>query len=397
MQTSHFSDANAATFTLERKRRQVVLYNPELTFNRIIEQKSGDPLSIIYSIDSQAFLKELREDNLSSLFKITLACRQTRLGASMWDALFNDSQQSATPLTSCVFLAQNNYSPIPQDRVMYTSNFLNFNMPITRSHLNHVTTGDRIGIAIYDKAQDKVYVLLYIVEDFGVAKNTSLDNQLIVTVPAANIKLEHALLLDHEGNLIIHAMEEDNQFDETVAKPFVEWLIDTVDEIGEGFPWKPHFLPFIPREYRRTEIEEWITQQEDHALTVSYDEFEQVCKKAYRRLREPRRNGPRLRPGARERDEQPRQEKKTALKPPVIEVATLTDHYLIRFKLGNAGDDTTYRVECADLGKRIHVETFLSNKDLEHVMIDESSRVMPLSPGKFGTDKAYLRYFSLSF
>jgi hypothetical protein len=394
MQTSHFSDGHAAPFSIERKRRVVDLYDSNLTFNRIIEQKQNDAQSIVYSIDSKAMLEELRKENLDALYKITLACRQSRAGNSAWDVLFNEVQLRGN--AACIFFTRHDYSPIPQDRIIYASNFLNFSMPITRSHLNHVITGDRFGISINDVTTGNVYVLLYLVEEFGTTIKIGHPDEPGLLIPGMNVKLEHALLLNHEGELIISSMEEGAEFNEEKAKPFVEWLIDTVDDIGEGFPWKPHFLPFIPRSYKRSLLEDRLLSQKEVAVDVSFDEFEEVCRSAYRRVRDSRRNSaPRLRPGARN-DQRPHQDNKVDAKPPVVEIFTYNGDYYAHFALGCPTNDTMYRIPQDSLGKKVSVETFFSNKDLENILIEESSKVLVLSPDRFG-DQSYYRLFSLSF
>ena len=382
-----FSFSNGTTTTIDisnqKTPREVVQpYIQDLRFNKIVENKrNNDPSTIIYSIDHVEFLKSLKNDQLEDLSKITLACRPTRDGVGIWDTLFNSNNRQA--ITACILTAQHDFSPIPQNRVVVTSQFLNFSMTVSRIHLSQVVKGDRVGIAINDMIRQITYVLFYIVEDKCVVRSNIEDvDEIKTVVPAVNLRMEHAVRSDYEGNATIVSVNEESSFNDN-AIPFMTWLMDTVYDIPGSYSWKPHFLPLFVKSFERDTIEDRLVAENTNASIVSYTEFENKCRKLYRQAKQNRNIK------TREQSDTNR----SPIKLPIIEVVSFEDNYQVKLD-----DDrgSVFIFQKDSLGNQLFTETFLTNQDIKGVVIDESSKLFILSPSKFG-ENVYLRYFTLNF
>ena len=379
--TTTLVTAHHNTFT-----RSIQPYDSTLRFNKIVSSRDSDPSSFIYSIDPSAFLKVLESDQLKDIITITLAgCPVRNNGVGLWDTLFDSSVKHS--MSACVLTAQKDYTPIPQNRTVVASQFLNFSMPVSRVHLSEIVVGDKIGIAINDLTQQLTYILLYTVDErCSVTSTVRNDEGRTSLIPAINLRMEHAIRMDYEGSATVVDIDEDHPMD-PLAVPFMTWLADTAYDVSQSYPWKPHFIPSIPESFNRELIEERLEKEAPQAKEVSYSDFEQACRNLYQSFKQQRPAAPvaaRRRPKAKTRGD-------VRIPLPRMEVITFANSF--RVKLEN---DEIYAFSKESLGYQNVSETFLMNKDLENIVIEESPKVLILSPSKFG-ENAYLRYFTLSF
>lgn len=396
MQDRSFSSGRPMLFNLNRPASTVTKpYDSSLLFNKIVDPgKNADPTSAIYSIDAAKILKVLEADNIDQLFQITLACRPTRNGVGMWDTLHNSTNRQS--MNACVFAAASDYTPLSQDRVAVISHHLNYAMLISRIQLNQLSVGDKVGISINDISKGLVYILLYTIDTMvNVTSTSTNDNDRSHLIPGVNLTMNHALRIDDESNVTVVDMQEDQEFDNAKTTPFVQWLVDTVYNIVDAYPWKPHFLPYVVNSLDREVIEARLIKDKAEAKEISYSEFQELCRSIYRKSKGrvvTVGNNIRKRPGAKDSNA-PR---KTQTKLPVVEVATIGETYYAKFDGIDDRTGTTYAISVDGLEKHKVVETFFTNNDLIGINVIESSKVMPLSPGEFG-ENSYLRYFTLNF
>lgn len=393
MQDRSFSSGRPVLFDLNRP-FNVKPYDSSLSFNRIVDAgKPTDPTSAIYSIDATKILKLLEVDNIDQLFKITLACRPTRNGVGMWDTLFNSANRQA--MNACVFAASNNFKPLPQHRVAVVSQHLNYSMLVSRIQLNQLFVGDRVGISINDISKGLVYILLYTIDDVvNVSSPSTSESDRSYMIPGVNLTMDHALRIDNDGNVTVVDMQEDKEFDNTSTTPFVQWLADTVYNIVDAYPWKPHFLPYIANSLDREVIETRLIKEKETAKEITYANFLELCQDVYRKSKGrvvTSGNNIRKRPGAKDTGA-PRKQ----IKLPVVEVATVGGTYYAKFDHVDDRSGITYAIPINDLKQYEVTETFLTNEDLIGVNVIESSKLMALSPVPFG-ENSYLRYFTLNF
>lgn len=390
-----FSSGQSLALNLQGQ-KNVQPYDSTLRFNRIVERKDNDPTATIYSIDPNAFLKALEHDRLPELFKITLAARPARNGVGIWDTLFNSAPNQG--MTGCILLANNDYQPIGQNRVVITSKFLNFSMRVSRVALNQVETGDRIGIAINDIAKGLIYILLYVIEDVCTIPSPEKDDEDRPSLlSAVNVKMEHALRVNYDGSNTLVNMEEGTVYDQDKAQVFVQWLINVVGDVPSSYPFKPHFLPVNLPAVKRTELEARLQEDVARATPISYQDIEALSREAYQRAKPLKTNNPqkgnqqngntRRRPAARPR---PGNEL------PIVEVVTTSEYVYLKLDDKSNPDNQIYRLDRHDVLDQSVTETFLNNKDLANVLISESNRVFELSDAVFG-EGSYLRYFTLNF
>lgn len=395
MQDRSFSSARPALFDLSlSKSFNIKPYDSSLLFNRIVDAgKSGDPTSAIYSIDASKILKVLEADDLNQLFRITLACRPTRNGVGMWDTLFNSANRQS--MNACVFSASDSFKPLPQHRVAVVSHHLNYSMLVSRIQLNQLFVGDRVGISINDISKGLVYILLYTIDDVvNITSPSANDSERSFIIPGVNITMDHALRIDNDGNVSVVDMQEDKEFDNTNTTPFVQWLADTVYNIVDAYPWKPHFLPYIVNSLDREVIEARLIKEKETAKEITYADFLELCQDVYRKSKGrvvTSGNNIRKRPAAKD-SSPPRKQ----IKLPVVEVATVGETYYAKFDHLDDCSGITYAIPTSDLKQYQVTETFLTNEDLIGVNVIESSKLMALSPVPFG-ENSYLRYFTLNF
>lgn len=362
--------------------RQGQPYDPNLKFNRLLEQKNQDLKKATFSIDPVAMLKTLEKDRLNDLAKLTFAARPTpRENVGLWDVLFN--YRSYQGLTACIMTAKADYTPIPQDRVAFVSKFLNPEMSTSRIHLNQLVKGDRIGIAISNLITNDTYVLLYVVDEFTAVKYEKPGKESSALLPSVNVSLHHVIKINHEGHGSLTDLGDHVTYDQNQAQPFVEWLFHAVCDITNAYPWKPHFLPLPLVQKNPQLLESSLLADIEQAQSLSYDDFLTMSKTYYYKAKELNKQ--------KRRDDK---DKDASL--PIVQVLSYQNYFIVKYDYQYDPQATPYRLEREDLGRYLLTEAYLINSDIGHFLIRESDKILQLSPDKFG-ENAYLRLFSVNF
>jgi hypothetical protein len=416
MTNPSFSNGRTDSFTVATNtdpRRVAKPYDANFTYHRLA-QAGGDrpkrdkpgknnnnaqqaPRMPIYLIDPQALLRVLQEDNLPNLHKLTLLGSPGRNGVhAMWDVLFNMTSRNG--LSACIYTATDKFEPIPRSRVSYCSNFLDYSMSSSRIQLSQIESGDRIGIALNDVINGVTYILLSVIDGLtNVLNKDGTGEDRHALIPAVNITVEQILRIDDTGTMTVD-MDPDNIHDHQNAAPFVQRLYDSVYDITEAYPWKPHFVTIIPQGgINVAEVNARIQDQFQNPTVVSYQQFEDLCRQAYQLAYNFGRGsvaggGIRKRPAARNQQL------------PKIEVVTTNTKVYIAFEdnfnpLTAAGFDPmkTSVIELDkidDLSKIRIIEPHLCNADVNPAFILEDSTIFHV---KYNDEKAVLRYFELNF
>lgn len=373
-------------------------FDNNLTFDRVIQEKRDRNNPRIHSINSNAILRKLMRDELDSLLKITLVCNSTLDGLVMWDTLFNQTIQ--TGMMSCVFLADTDFSPIPQKQVVRDSSFLNYAMAHTRLALNRIYVGNKVGIGIYDVASKTVYTLLYEIMSECMVQVGNCADELGQSPLSHAINLELLqicrLNTDGEGDRI--DVREDLETTE-VQEAFVGCLVNSAMDIMNAWSWKPHFLPEKVSSWDRLTIESLVEVEAENTDVSDYDDFEEACRNVYNMGRKLRINRERDTPapangkkGSGNNNNTPRP------LTPVIKVTTIAGNEMLVVKLfdRNSQAEQTFKFSKDSLGKSAFAERFLLNKDLEVADISDVSGVMVLSSDRFGTN-SFVRYLTVNF
>lgn len=365
-----------------------VPFDKDFNFNKVVRTNQDDPSGNIYSIDPNKILKLVSNDDLSSLAKITLLCRPDLRGGSgvaMWDTLFNQIQRYN--LTACVMIAKPDYSPVQMNRVIMSSVYLDYNKPVSRIHLNKVMINDIIAIGLYDNHTHDSFVLLYDVRSIcSVVGPENLKNDNRCTIPAVNCEMSHAIKVSANGDGTVLNMRDDD-YDEVNAKPFVEWVLSSVNDISKAYPWKPHFLPHVSHEYPIDVIEDTLFTSLDKcnnsdvftSTMGTYDDFEDYCRIAYAAAKDKRvPPPPQVDNNSRNQGRNKRRNRVPELTP-LIELYTLDDYYLGVVHIDMDDDVRTVCFHKSTMGNNEVSEFYMSGKDLLNVDILEVSSIMLLS------------------
>lgn len=376
-------------------------FDPKLQFNRVIQPAGGKNKFPTRSIDSGSILKKLSSDKIEDLRKITLACSYTRSDLMMWDAIVNLTHIAG--ITSCIFLADSDYNPIESSRTVSSSQFLNFELPGARLRLNKVRVGDKVGIGIYSSIRRTSYVLMYDVVGTCVAQDPEHKNEERPSlIHGVNVELIKAYRfnVNGEGDCLTLRKDDDTDVAHTL-QTFVSYLVGTVMDITNAYPWKAHFVPVQVSAWDRQEIEGRVKAQYASVEKTSYDEFEAACNNMYNDLREDKiRSTPkkdRRFVGKGKKPEAPVEKPKSPAVP-MVEVITLNDTAEVLVKLHNPNDESTkfFRFDKISMVDSIITESFLANSDLEGENLVENTNVLSLDNSVFG-EEALVRYFSVNF
>jgi hypothetical protein len=367
---------------------RILPYNPDLKFNKVIGARNPKGASHVINVDKM--LRVANGNDLSELYQITLAGRPAHQGVALWDAMFNSTPYR--PSTAVLFVAQNNFQPLSQDRIVSRSHFLDYSRHDTRTYLNRIAKGDQIGIAISDPMSGYVYVFLYEAED-PVWVRTKIgdgDDVPTTTVPCINVTMHHALRLNHDdlGEATVTKMGE-REYDHEAAGGFVSQLVDSVLNIDQGFPWKPHFLPQSFLKVDRAVTEERLKTGLLEVRPVAYNEFLDMCQLLYRQAKHTQPKPEPVAKPAQSRGRFKKPERQTVL--PVVEVMTQGTTFYATVP----GQETMVSFTLEDMGQDAQRERFLTNRDLKNTLVKENSNVVILSE-EFG-ENAYLRGFSVNF
>lgn len=386
-------------------------YDPNLTYNRIIQPAGPKNKFPTRSIDSGSILKKIEGNKLRDLEKITLACSFTHKGLIMWDALTNLTSIAGT--TSCIFLANSDYSPLEKGRIMTSSQFLNYSMPGARLQLNRVEVGDKIGIGIYNCVSHTSYVLIYEVSSKCVTQDTprsdgkdsSKRDERPTLIHGVNCDLQLAYSVDVTGDGDVVDNREEPE-DSEILNAFVSYIVNTVMDITSAYPWKAHFLPISVSSWDREVIELRLKQEYEKVLPGTYEDFEDSCRDVYNEIRynkiaanntnrQPKRQGRGQNKG---KNEEAKTSAVKAPSVPTVEVVTLKESGTFLAKLTNEETGTVqlFRFSSESVGSKEITEKFLTNKDLEAVDASENTDVLTLSKDVFD-EEATVRFFSANF
>lgn len=364
-----------------------VPFNSNLMFNRIIHTGTGRAKEPIRSVNSASILRNLENDKISTLLKISLACSMHKEGLTMWDVLFNLTDRCG--FNSCVFVADKEFNPLPRNRVLSSSHFMNYAYPNVRLHLNKIEVGDKIGIGIFNATKRTTYVLIYdtvgtcLARDPDVAKNKDYK-----VIHAMNCQLEKIYRFDKNGNGDLITLIENDDGD---PKHFVERIFNAAMDIENAYSWKPHFLPESVLGWDREGLESNLTTLMESTLPSSYEDFEDACRDAYN-------NGRALRHAALDesKDSADRKSTKKVLTP-LVQVATLGNGTVIASLLDrNTNEMQSFRFPLETVGKSSATEKFLLNQDIESWMLGESTDILVLSENLFGKD-SIVRFLNVNF
>lgn len=376
-------------------------FDPNLNFNRIIQPAGGKNKFPTRSIDSTAILKKLGGDKIDELMKITLACTYTRNDLMMWDAVAN--LVNSVGMTSCIFLASNDYNPIPSNRTVSSAPFLNFDLPGARLRLNKISVGDKVGIGIYNSLKRTSFVLLYEVMGTCVTQDPDERKEERPTlIHGINCELLKVYRLNEngEGDCLTIRKDDDTDVAHTL-QTFVGYLLGTVMDITNAYPWKGHFVPTKVGAWDRDVIEARLKTEYSKVESSSYDSFEEACRDMYNGIRREKIDGaPRRDRRFPIKNKRPEIQVDRPKNPevPVVEAVTLndSDQVLIKLLNPNNGSESLFRFDKISMVDSIVTETFLSNADIEGTNLIDNSDILLLNSEVFG-EEAIVRYFSVNF
>lgn len=390
MSNFSFTKARPVTVAIPSTRRIDVSVDPKLGFNTVIASWDKKVENNIYSIDPVPVLKHLIDDNVEALVDITLGCQIRRDAAAVWDVVFNALRRDR--LVACVFVADENYAAVPKVKVLTHSQFLDQDRYNSRLQENMVDKGNKIGVGIYNEIDQKTYVLLYTITGHCHAQHISEDETRRSKANALNLKLDHVYAIDEDdvaGRLDI----DENVTPSEDAHAFVEWLATCVNNTRLAYPWKPNFQPAAPRPFNRQRIEKALKVTIPSAVESTYEDFENLCRNAYNKIRAKRSEAMYKRNASKEESGN-KEKKNVEYNAPEIEVVSLGDDR--RFFVRIAGDQIGYIIEKPEDIKTNILERFIFNKDLEGRILREVSGVFVTDQVEEG--KTYtLRYLTVNF
>jgi hypothetical protein len=405
----NFSNGRLSSFNVVSKNitRADAPFDASLSFNRLISNNPEDPTGNIYSIDAEKILRQVSREKFDALTKITLACRPDQRSSgslAIWDVLFNTIQRKS--FNAVIMAAKNDYSPLAMNRVVVSSSFLDYTRPVSRIHLNRIEVSDTLGIAIYDTVNNYTYVLMYsIAGTCSVQLNQNNANEdRPLSIPSVNCILTRVHRIDDDGSAMTVEFSEDDYSDK--EGPFVGWLFNSVNDIPEAYPWKPHFLPFTPNGYNREAIEKSLdditlnldNDEEPRIFNGRYEDFEEFCRLAYKeaKIKKDLTKGDTSPPVVDNSKKDRRGQKRRGPRENKLPIASL-------FKLGEyyigsvvvEDEFRAVRFHENTLGDRELVETYLTTKDIVGSNLIENGSVLLLS--SVGSEDHIFRYLTVNF
>ena len=271
-------------------------YDSNSKFNLVVKSYDQDRNGDHYSIDAQAMLDAINSGKVGVLEKITLIARSVDSKGdtfAIWDALLNYS--SFRGYTGCIFHAKNDGSPKSINEVAMKQTFLDYTKAVSRIHLNRTRKGDRLVIGLSDKRKGMTYALVYTVKDSTQVKRsivpgkqgtmaTPLLNALelktsetTLTLPAFNLDLNYILVVNPDGETELANYTDSDEVSQKILD-LAGYAVDSADHIETAYPWKPHFLPVIPKSFDHKKIE---SVDLSEAQDISYEEFESLVRDLY--------------------------------------------------------------------------------------------------------------------
>lgn len=405
MSAISFADAQKTVATVSAKVNDTTAtaFDPSLKYNRVIQPAGGKNKFPTRSIDSGELLKQLDKENIDKVKRITLACSYNRDGLLMWDAHTNLMSIAGT--ASCIFLANSDFSPVGLERTVSSSQFLNYNLPGARLRLNKVLIGDKVGIGIYNRVKRTSFILIYEVKSNCVVQDTK-DNrdERPTLIHGINCELLQVYRFNErgEGDLVsLQGIDEDH--DHTL-QAFVSYLLNTVMDITNSYPWKAHFLPVNVKAWNRDELETRLGSEFTDVELTDYDTFEHACRSVYNEARASKiaalkRTDRRINTrGNKKQTEAAPVEKPKNPSVPVVEITTLNDSGIILARLvdENTGSVELFKFEKNSMADVCVTESFLTNADIEGANLVENTNVLELTTTVFN-EPAVTRYFTANF
>lgn len=391
MSNLSFSNSRRVTVALPSTRQVDAAFDPKLTYNQAVQNFSDKPDSIIYSIDPKEIVKTLEADRLDDLVSITLGCQLRRDQAAVWDTVFHLTRRDN--LNAVIFSAGKDHRPLYASKIHSSSEFLNRDRPITRSHENLVEKGDKIGIAIYNQETQSTYVLLYTVMGHCMTQHLGMEEGTKRSKTSAiNLKLDHAYNIG-DDNTGVRSDVEDDVLPTANAEAFVEHLAESVHTVRAAYPWKPHFIPQLNWTFDRSRIEELLSPAVASAKTSTFEAFEEQCRAAYNAIRQRRAEDveERRRLPKEEQGNTPRQ----TYKLPEVEIITLGDTGTVFARIVGRPKTACIFELPSDYRTKL-VERHLYNTDLEGRILTEVSGIFiteAIVPGR----QDILRYMTISY
>jgi hypothetical protein len=404
--TNHsFSKASRSLFNVTTKKSNLpssnfpitTPYDTALKLNRKIIYSREDPTADIYSIDAFAFLQLLTRDKFEELSRITLAVRpdwNNKSDIAVWDVWFNNIP--TRPFNAVVMTASENYSPLTTSRVITASPFLDYTKKVSRVHLNRIENNEIIGIGIYDSTNEYTYVLIYQID--GKCEVDVTNEGKVTSVPCVNLNLLRAHRIDDQGSANTVDIGDDQYSDN--ESPFVEHIFNSVNEVTEAYPWKPHFLPFTPKSFNTQAIEDQLNSiyseinndENPFAIEGRYEDFEEFCRLAYKEAKVAYDNQKDV-PTEQSKDKRknyrkPRREAKL----PIALVYKIDEYYVGSVAIGDIVRSVKFHENT--LGNRKIVETYLTNSDVNMNTIMDNSQVLSLILSR---TEAVFRYLTINF
>jgi hypothetical protein len=319
----------------------------------------------------------------------------------MWDAVANLT--NSVGMTSCIFLASNDYNPINSYRTVSSAPFLNFDLPGARLRLNKVNVGDKVGVGIYNCLKRISFVLIYEVMGTCVTQDPEErrdDRPTLIHGVNCELLKVYRLNENGEGDCLTVRKDDDTDVAHTL-QTFVGYVLGTVMDITNAYPWRGHFIPTKVTEWNAEVIEQRIKTEYEGIEDSDYDVFEETCRDMYNSIRRnkidsaPKRDR-RFPVKGKRMETQDERPKNPDL--PVVEVITLNESNRILVKLFNPNDNTEklFSFDKLSMIDAVVTETFLANADLEGASLIDNNNILLLNKDVFG-EEAVLRYFSVNF
>lgn len=363
-------------------------FDKNLSFNRVIQQREKKPAATVYSINPSGILNKLSRDSLETLQKITLVSQFTQGGVGMWDTVFETIRRDG--VTACVFAAGQDFAPLHTSRSRMVSKYLDLTKWCSRLQFNRIEVGDKIGISIHDARARKFYVLFYSVQGICTVNPSPAPDVELVTFPGLNCELLCLYRVESDGSALRMDVDDTCEVSDT-QEMFLNYLVNVVNDVSNGYPWKAHFSPLTNRTFEREQIEARLIQEAESATVVAYDEFEELCRQTYNRAGEDYRNTPRE-----PKENKPKGERGPKL--PVVEVAYLSNRQLYQATLADPTNTVvgTYLFAKPESVETLFLETYLFNQDLIGKSLIDIPGVLVLDEEKFGPSST-LRHLTVYF
>lgn len=422
MSLHSFSKAPSSIFKVGKKTDEALPsiptalpYDDSLNMNRKIIYNREDPTQDIYSIDAQQFLHKLKRDDFSGLEQITLVTGRdwrTKKDLALWDVWFNNIPKR--PFNAVVMTASQSYGALEQDMIISSSPYLDYTKHTSRVHLNKISENDIVSIGIYDSGSYLTYVMIYQIVSMCNVINPKDNNN--VSLPAVNLNLLRAHQIDSVGNAKTVELNDDKYSDNETG--LVEWVFNSVNNITEAYPWKPHFLPFTPNSFVGGDIEDRFKRLsfvlDNQGLDArildaerrsighmsiqdgTYDDFVDLCRAAYTEAKTHYDNEKQVKlPRDRTKDRDKTRKPKPVVNLPLAHIYkygdTITGSIMVQ------GLYYAVRFPTESIGSRFGVETYLSNQDLVMSTIMDNNSVLLLSPNLVENHDVVFRYLTVNF